>query len=512
MLDLMGHFKLNKLHFHLTDDEGWRLEIPSIPELTEIGSKRGHTLDELHHLHPAYGSGPFINQSPGSGYFSKTDYIEILKWAKARHIEVIPEIDLPGHARAAIKAMIARYERLKKQDITVAEAYLLHDPDDQSTYRSAQGYTDNTTCVCRESLYNFIDEIVKEIEQMHQEADHPLTVIHTGGDEVPDGVWEQSPLCQAFLKEHPEIEPNKEGLTKYFLQRFHQILDKRKLITGGWEEIALQKERKGEYPVNVPNPSFINKNFQPYVWNAVFGWGGEDIAYQLANKGYPVVLCNASNLYFDLAYDKDPQVEGLYWAGFIDTKKAYEFVPFNLFQTAQMDRFGAKLSPLELAKGKVALTEKGKQNILGIQGQLWSETLYNEKRLEESTFPKLLGLAERAWATQPEWATSTPNQTFELLDQDWNQFANVVGQQIMPRLTILFGGSQYHIPTPGGIIEQGQLKANVAYPGLTIRYTTDGSEPTSTSSLYQQPVAVKGNVRLKVFCGTASSASITVVQ
>ncbi len=512
MLDLMGHFKLNKFHFHLTDDEGWRLEIPDLPELTTVGGRRGHTLDELDHLQPAYGSGPSTDGEAGNGYFSKADYIDILKYAKARHIEVIPEIDLPGHARAAIKAMVARQHTYANTSKEEADQYVLHDPEDASTYRSAQGYTDNTTCVCRESLYSFIDKVVAEIHLMHEEADHPLTTIHTGGDEVPDGVWEGSPICQEFLKEHPEIEPNKEGLTKYFLQRFHQILDKRKLITGGWEEIALQKELRGEYPTNAPNPSFINSNFQPYVWNAVFGWGGEDIAYQLANKGYPVVLCNASNLYFDLAYDKAPEVEGLYWAGFIDTKKAYEFVPFNLFQTAQMDRFGAVLDPIQLAKGKVQLTEAGKKNILGIQGQLWSETLYNSRRLEESTFPKLLGLAERAWAAQPTWATtSTPTETFNLLDKDWNHFANTIGQWILPRLNHLAGGIQYHIPPPGGMIENGQLVANTAYPGLEIRYTKDGKEPTINSPLYKEPIAVNETIRLKAFCGKNSSFSMSVI-
>ena len=512
MLDLMGHFKLNKLHFHLTDDEGWRLEIPDLPELTSVGGRRGHTLDELDHIQPAYGSGPSTDGEAGSGYFSKADYIDILKYAKARHIEVIPEIDLPGHARAAIKAMAARQHTYAENNKEEADQYLLHDPDDASKYRSAQGYTDNTTCVCRESLYSFIDKVVAEIHEMHEAAEHPLTTIHTGGDEVPDGVWEGSPICQAFLKEYPEIEPNKEGLTKYFLQRFHQILDKRKLITGGWEEIALQKELKGEYPVNAPNPSFVNSNFQPYVWNAVFGWGGEDIAYQLANKGYPVVLCNASNLNFDLAYDKDPQVEGLYWAGFIDTKKAYEFVPFNLFQTAQMDRFGAILDPVALAKGKVQLTETGKKNILGIQGQLWSETLYNAKRLEESAFPKVLGLAERAWAAQPTWATTaTPSETFALLDQDWNQFANIVGQWILPRLNHMAGGIQYYIPPPGGVIENGKLIANSAYPGLEIRYTIDGTEPTVTSPIYKEPIVLKPPIRLKSFCGKKGSLSSTVL-
>jgi hexosaminidase len=105
VLDLMALYKLNVFHFHLNDDEGWRLEIPALPELTEIGSKRGHSLTSSSHLPPSYGSGPDINNPYGTGYYSKADYIEILKYATARHIRVIPEIETPGHARAAVKSM-----------------------------------------------------------------------------------------------------------------------------------------------------------------------------------------------------------------------------------------------------------------------------------------------------------------------------------------------------------------------------------------------------------------------
>ena len=144
----------DRFHFHLTDDEGWRLEIPDLPELTSVGGRRGHTLEEHTHLQPAYGSGPSTDNEAGSGYFSRADYIDILRWAKDRHIEVIPEIDVPGHARAAIIAMEARYKNLMDAgNEAAANEYLLIDKQDESSYRSVQGYTDNTTCVCQESLY-----------------------------------------------------------------------------------------------------------------------------------------------------------------------------------------------------------------------------------------------------------------------------------------------------------------------------------------------------------------------
>ena len=150
-----------------------------------------------------------------------------------------------------------------------------------------------------------------------------------------------------------------------------------------------------------PNSQFVNNNFLPFVWNSIFGWGGEDIAYQLANLGYKVVLCNASNLYFDLAYDKDPENAGLYWAGFVNTRTAYDFVPFDLFKTAQMGLFGEDIDIAELEKGKIKLNPAAQKNVVGIQGQLWSEGLINTERLELATFPKLMGLAERAWQYNP---------------------------------------------------------------------------------------------------------------
>ena len=514
LLEVMATYKLNKFHFHLSDDEGWRLEIPDLPELTSIGAKRGHTLTEETHLIPAYGSGPFVDnpESAGTGHFTRSEYIEILKYAKARHIEVIPEIDLPGHARAAIKAMEVRYQRLQKAGQEEAAAqYLLSDPNDQSSYRSVQGYKDNTTCVCQESLYSFLDKVVDELIAMHEEAGHPLKVLHTGGDEVPDGVWEQSPICEELLRNNSEVDATKEGLTAYFLKRFHRILAERNLVTGGWEEIALTSKQQGEHKAHVPNPTFVNKKFQPYVWNSVFGWGGEDMAYQLANAGYPVVLCNASNLYFDLAYDKDPEISGLYWAGYVDTRKVYEFAPFNLFQTASISKMGVPLNRDQLAAGKERLSPSNQKNILGMQGHLWSETLINQERLERSAYPKLLGLAERAWAPMPAWATAkTIAETQNQLDSDWNVFANTLGQKEMLRLNSVAGGLSYHIPPPGAIIEEGQLLANTAYPGLKIYYTKDGTTPTRQSKLYNGPIAVDKDIRLKVFGGKNASREVVV--
>lgn len=487
LLDLMAFYKLNKFHFHLTDDEGWRLAIDGLPELVAVGSRRGHTTDESDRLLPSYGSGPEPDVAPGSGHFSHADFVEILRYATARHIEVIPEIDVPGHARAAIKAMEARGD---------AEV-LLSDPEDASEYMSVQMWKDNVMNVCLPSTYEFLRRVVDAVAAMYAEAGAPLTAIHTGGDEVPHGVWERSPACERLIA--AGTVGGVEELPAYFLSEMAGILAERGLVTAGWEEIALHEEKRGERTVKTPNKAFVGKSFRPYIWNNVWGWGAEDLGYQLANAGYEVVLSNVTNLYFDLAYDKDPAEPGYYWGGFVNTRKPWEFVPYDLFQNGTVDLMGRPIDPATY-KDRVRLTAAGRENVLGIQGQLWSENVRSQSRMEYMAFPKLLGLAERAWAPRPAWATEQdPDRRGRLVAKDWNRFANRLGQRELPRLDRLYGGVGYRLPPPGGVIEDGKLLANVAFPGLAIRYTTDGTEPTAESALYEGPLEVSGEVRVRSF-------------
>ncbi len=149
ILDYMSFFKINYLDFRLTDDEGWRLEIPGLEELTEVGSKRGFTKDEFDKLIPIYGSGPYTDSS-GSGYLSRSEFVDILSYANDRNITVIPQISYPSHIRSAIISMNVRYQKyMKLGDKEEAEKYWLTDPDDQSEYYSAQGFDDNIACICR---------------------------------------------------------------------------------------------------------------------------------------------------------------------------------------------------------------------------------------------------------------------------------------------------------------------------------------------------------------------------
>jgi len=510
ILDIMAIYKLNKFHFHLTDDEGWRLEIDGLPELTTVGAKRGHTLDESERILPFYASGPNEDDSYGSGYYTKEDFIEILKYANDRHIEVIPEIDMPGHMRAAIKAMSARYEYYMSQgergDEVAARQYLIHDFDDESEYSSAQGYDDNTMCVCQESSFRFIEKIVNELVSMYKVADAPFTTFHTGGDEVPYGAWQKSAACKEFIAQSDEVK-SADDLTAYTIKRLKDILGKHNLISAGWEEILLRHGKDGHNTTEI-NPEFVDDNVQAYVWNAIWGGGREEMGYKLANMGYPIVISNSAQLYLDMAYNKDPDEFGLSWSGYTDTKGIFDLVPFDLYKTARVNDIGS------FVKGKTALTEKGKKNILGIQGQIWSETIRSKDILYYMMMPKFLSLAERAWAAPREWESASATEILKKQESDWTAFVNLVGRIELPKLDHWKGdGIPYRIPLPGAKVEEGMLFANTLFPGLEIRYTTDGTDPTIKSNLYSEPIGV-GNrsIQLRAFTSTGRESRISYVN
>jgi len=202
IIDYLSFFKINHLDFRLTDDEGWRLEIPGLEELVEVGSKRAYTKDEFENLIPMYGSGPDTN-SPGSGYLSRSDYVDILKYASERNITVIPQISVPSHMRSAIVSMNARYQKYMEMGNQVeAEKYLLIDPDDKSEYYSAQGFNDNIMNVCRESSFTFYEKVIDEIFLMYKDAGIEMTKFGVAADELPYGAWQKSPMCDKFMNEN----------------------------------------------------------------------------------------------------------------------------------------------------------------------------------------------------------------------------------------------------------------------------------------------------------------------
>jgi hexosaminidase len=132
--------------------------------------------------------------------------------------------------------------------------------------------------------------------------------------------------------------------------------------------------------------------------------------------------------------------------------------------------------------------------------------------MEYLVFPKLLGLAERAWAASPAWEQAEGHDTRErLLGAAWNEFANRLGQRELPRLCYLAGGVSYRLPLPGAVVEGGLLKASAAFPGLAIRYTTDGTEPTAGSTMYGGPVPAEGTIKLKSFAASERGSRTSTV-
>jgi len=466
LLDRMAFYKLNRLHFHLSDDEGWRIAIPGLPELTEFGAFRGHTFDGKNHLYPSNGSGPFtqIGKSDGCGFYSKADFIQILKYAADRHIEIIPEIDMPGHARAAIQSMEFRYNKLMKLGKKAeADEFRLIDPEDQSVYQSVQGWNDNVICPCKESVYHFFEKVTGELAAMYHEAGLTLTTVHTGGDEVPQGVWTKSPLCTDFISKNPDYL-NPRSLQVYLVKRLNELLLAKNLTTAGWEEIAIKHVDQAEKQVPVVNNTFTAGHMVPYIWNSVWGWGNEDTGYKLANAGYKVILCNAPNMYFDLAYCKDSVEPGYTWAGFLDTRNVFSFMPTELANCAFTDRLGNVIDQVALKKNFTELTVEGKQNIMGIQACLWGENVKGAGLVDYMMFPRLLALSERAWAKKPAWE-SEPNveKRMAALNEDWNRFANTIGQLELGVLDQL--GVKYRKPSKGKMMVNGVAKMNSEFPG-----------------------------------------------
>lgn len=512
MLDAMSLYKMNSFHFHFSDDEGWRIEIPSLPELTEVGGKRGFTTDSKDFLPSSYGGGPNTGTYPGSGHYTRQDFIEILKYATERHIQVIPEIESPGHSRAAIKAMDSRYNKFMKLGNQVeAERYLLRDLNDKSVYSSAQLWKDNVMCVALPSTYTFMEKVIDELLLMYKDADAPISTIHLGGDEVPSGTWKLSPLSNKLIADDDKLNST-DDLWYYYFDKMEKMLAKRKLALSGWEEIAMRKTVLDGKKIYIPNPDFANKGFRTYVWNNGIGWGSEDLPYKLANSGYKVVLSCVSNLYFDLAYEKAADELGYNWAGFNNIDKPFYFIPFDYYKNTKEDTDG---NPIEksLFDGKERLTDYGKSNILGIQGQLFSENVRNIEILEYLLYPKLLALAERAWAQNPFWATETDKSKSEILyNKDWSVFVNVLGKKEMPRLDYYSGGFGYRIPPVGAIVEKGKVSANIQQPGFVIRYTTDGSEPTVNSEIYTTPIDKKGKITLAAFSENGRRGKLTLVE
>lgn len=509
VLDQLAAYKINILHLHFNDDEGWRIAIPGLPELTSFGGYRGHSGGHVESLPPSHGSGPDSTTSRGSGFYSRKDFIDILQYAKDRFITVVPELETPGHARAAIKSMEHRYHTYVETDVFQATEYLLSDLNDSSEYRTVQGWRDDAMNPALEATYGFIEKVITELALMYQDAGTELRQVHMGGDEVPAGVWERSEAVQRLLQENPSFK-TADDLWEYFYSRVGGILAKKNIRMQGWEEIGMRRvDVNGRKKMEIV-PELQKNGYLLDVWNNVYGTGAEDLAYRLANQGFDVVLSNVTHLYLDLAATRSFYEPGMYWGGYVNPEKLFSFLPSNYYRTFLRDDQDRLIDTASL-RTKVRLTAAGAKHIQGLQCALWSETLINAENFDYMLYPKLIAFAERAWAPQPAWATA-PNATFdEQYQAAWQRFNTVLWKYDLPRFDRYWSDIRYRIPTPGVKIVGDQLVVNTESDALTVHYTVDGGSPTATDAKVDGPLKKKGVYRFKAFHRKTGQSSRLIV-
>ena len=334
-LDIMEVHKLNTLHWHITDDQGWRIEIKKYPELTEIGSIRKETL--VGHLleSEVYDGTPY-----GEGcWFSQDQIREIIAYAAAKGITIIPEIDLPGHMLAALAA----YPHLG----------CTGGPYD---VWGKWGVADEVLCAGNEETMVFLENVLAEVAELF-----PSEYIHIGGDECPKVYWETCPKCQAKIKELG-LKDDDEFQAEHYLQsyvmtRMTGFLESKGKKIIGWDEIL-----EGEVAENA----------------TVMSWRGTSGGLKAAKMGHDAIMTPNDFFYLDYYQSLDKENEPLAIGGYVPVEKCYSYEPF--------------------VKG---MTDEEKSHILGVQANLWTEYIASDDHLEYMLLPRLAALSEVQWC-QPE--------------------------------------------------------------------------------------------------------------
>ncbi|MEO5772987.1 MAG: family 20 glycosylhydrolase [Sphingomicrobium sp.] len=494
LIEQMGVYRLNRLHLHLSDDEGWRLQIRGLPELTEIGGYRCYEPTESRCLLPQLGSGS-ERDSPLNGYLTQPDYLDILRAAKQRSIEVIPEFDMPGHSRAAIRSMEARYRTLlaagRKAE---AERFRLVEPEDRTVYKSVQNYSDNTLNVCLESTYRFVEAVIEDVARLHAEAGTPLKTYHFGADETA-GAWTDSPACRRVMASTGRT-PTQLGAM--FVERISNMVASKGMIAGGWSD-----------GLGHVDPKLMPAAVQSNIWGDLFTKAPAE-AHQHANRGWKAVISVPNTLYFDVPYAPDPLERGLDWpTRGTDTFRMFSFMPENLAANASV-MTDIQNHPTKVADGDPL--QPGR-SIAGIQAQLWSETVRSDALVDYMLFPRLIATAERAWH-RADWepayraggsyAFGDGQVDAAKLQSDWAGFqARLPAQLAQLRRAGIF----YRIAPPGARISGGMLEANSEFPGAEmIEYRVRrGGWRTFT-----QPVRVSGPLELRTRSADGRRVSRTV--
>lgn len=442
IVDEMALQGLNTLHLHLADDEAWRVEMPSFPELTDMASHRGYTLDDADFLAQTYtGDGnPYSTGGTANGYYTTQDFITLLQYAADRGIRVIPEVDVPGHSRAAIKAMEQRWRR------TGDDTYRLVEDGDQSKYDSAQDYRDNVMNPALDGPYRFVQQVLEDLIGMYRQAGAPLVAFNIGGDEVPNGAWNGSPSMPEFMNTHGLADQT--AVHGYFVRRIDDMIAHHGLPIAGWQEMAYDNSQAFD-------TKMLPRIYGIQAWRTM---GKRNLEYvqNILDRGYPVIMYNCDRNYMDMAYSPHPEENGLTWARPVDELQSLGGYAEDYFT------FGPD------TKGR----------ILGVAGALWAETLRSPQQMQEYLLPKFLGMAERAWNAD---STYTPQQ-----------FLRVIDLKERPRWEAQ--GLNYHMRQPGITLLGGKILMNAPTQGV-IRYTLDGTDPTATSAVYDGPVTLPRGVK-----------------
>lgn len=458
IVDLMADYRFNRLHFHLTDDEGWRLEIPGLPELTDVGSRRGFTLDSHDFLPDIFaGTGdPDKNLSTANGFFTRQEFIDFIKYCDSVGISVIPEIESPGHARAAIKAMEARYRN------TGDDTYRMIEDDDTSKYSTAQFYHDNLMNPALPGTYRFISKVIDEIAAMYAEAGVELKGIHLGGDEVPEGAWDGSKSANK-LSEHLGLK-GKHELQGEYVKRISAIMKERGIPLYGWQDICTDYD-DDFHTLVAPTVGGMDCWVSPHDLS-------DNVAVKGIKAGYPVIISNVDYFYMDMLYAPHPEEKGLYWGGFTDELRTFTGYPDSI-----CPRDG---------------NEKGK--VIGVSGKLFAETIRSRQDMERLLFPKSLGLAERGWNGSPTYT-----------EEDFNI---LIGTKELDRLSR--NDTEWHLRQPGILIKEGKIYMNTPYPDTEIHYTLDGTKPClNGSSMYTEPITLPiGEVTIQAILCKSGKTSV----
>lgn len=335
-IDYIALHKMNTFHWHLTEDQGWRIEIKKYPKLTQVGAFRNGTI--IGH-HPGTGN----DQTKYGGYYTQEQVKEIVKYASDRFITVIPEIEMPGHASAAIAA----YPELScfPDEATKHPAKVSWYGD--STGKQVQQawgiYPD--VFAPTEYTFKFLENVLDEVIALF-----PSTYIHIGGDECPKENWKRSAFCQQLIKE--KGLKDEHDLQSYFIQRIEKYLNSKGRQIIGWDEIL-----EGGLAPNA----------------TVMSWRGEKGGIEAAKQKHNVIMTPNSYVYFDYAQNK--QEDSLVIGGYLTVQKVYNYEPVP-----------------------AALAAEDTKYILGAQANVWSEYMKTPAKVEYMVFPRMSALSEVLWS------------------------------------------------------------------------------------------------------------------